>query len=268
MPPFSRHPLQLSAVWMLASASALFANPFWPFGWGELAASVGPSILGVDRRIRPALVFAVGLPVIAWLCLRDTSVSSMPRGLVVSAIFVVGVLLVSRVLAAADSDGPSETSALEDFGRILEKEFGRARRHERGFAILSLAIASPSRKTAGARGHSHEPPRDSTGDRGNAEIAGLLARELHVYSDVVVARHRVLALVPEVEDAAAEALVKRVHSVLARELAFAVQVGVACFPRDALCVEDLIAAADRDRADPKLQPAPDPEPDLDREVQG
>jgi hypothetical protein len=93
-------------------------------------------------------------------------------------------------------------------------------------------------------------------------------RELHLYSDVVVARHRVLALVPEVEDAAAEAIVKRVQSVIAREFALDVQVGSACFPRDAVCVDNLIAAADQDRTKPKLQPAPDRKSDLDREVQG
>lgn len=268
MLPFRRHPLQLSSVWMLASTLLLFANPFWSFGWGELAASIGPSLLGVDRRIRPALVLAVGLPAIAWLCFQDAAVSSLPRVLVVSTVFVVGVLLVSRMLAASDSLRPSEASAFDDFERTLEKEFGRARRHERSFAILSLATPPHSRKTAGARGDSDESARESADDRGMVDLAELLARELHVYSDVVVARHRVLALVPEVEDAAVEALVKRVQSVIDRELPFEVQIGAARFPRDAICVDDLIAAADLDRANPKLQLVPDLKSDLDREVQG
>lgn len=267
MLPYWRHPLQLASLWTLGSTLALFANPFWPFGWGELAASVGPSILGVDRRIRPALVVAVGVPTIAWLCFQDATVSSGMRMLAVSTVFVIGVLLVSRMRAAPDSILPSEASVFEDFKRTLEKEFGRARRHERGFAILSLATQQPALRAAGAGGHPDELSRRSAGNRTIAELAELLARELHVYSDVVVAGHRVLALVPEVEDAAAEALVKRVQSVIARELAFEVEIGAACFPRDAICVDDLIAAADLDRANPKLQPAPDRKSDLGREVQ-
>lgn len=268
MLPFWRHPLQLASVWILTSTLALFANPFWPFGWGELAASVGPAILGVDRRIRPALVFAVGLPAIAGLCLQDATLSSALRVLVASAVFVVGVLSVSRMLAAPAPVLPSDASALDDFKRTLEKEFGRARRHERGFAMLSLAIEPSVRTATGGLGDSIDPSRESVGNRANAELADLLARELHVYAEVVVARHRVLALVPEVEDAAAEALVKRIQSVIDREFPFHVQVGVACFPRDAVCVDNLIAAADLDRANPKLQPAPDREPDLGGEVQG
>lgn len=283
--PFLRHRLQLCSVWMLAATPALYANPCWQFGWVELAASIGPLILGADRRIHREFVVAVGLPGIALLCILDPTVPIVPRLLVATLVFVVGVLLASRMIAglrALESIpgpidiAPPKDRAFEEFKRAIEREFGRARRHERSFAVLSLAANPRSLKLDGPRGYPDDLLRKLAENRAHLDLSGLLARELHVYSDVVATGQRVLALVPEVEGAAAEPLVKRLQSAITRELDFDVQIGVACFPRDAICVDNLISAADRDQANPRLQCVPDraaphgveASDDLDREVQG
>jgi len=274
--PFVRQRLKLCSVWMLASTPALLANPWGQFGWAELAASVGPLILGVDRRIHRELAFVVGLPGIAWLCFMDPLVPIVPRLLVTTAVFVVGVLLASRMIASLRdlesisgpiAFAPPDARAFEEFKHMVEREFGRSRRHDRAFVLLSVAVNPRSLEVDGSRGYPDEVLRALAENRAHLELSDLLTRELHVYSDVVATRDRVLALVPEVEGAAAEALVKRVKSVVSEELALEIEIGVGCFPRDAICVENLISAADRNRTNPRLQRVPDRVNDLEREVQ-
>jgi hypothetical protein len=270
---------------MLAATPALYANPWWQFGWVELAASIGPLCLGLGRRIHREVVFAVGLPGIVLLCILDPTAPIVPRAFVAIAVFLVGVSVTSRMISGLrDREsipglidiGPPKDRALEEFKRAAEKEFGRARRHERSLAVLSLTANPRTAKVNGPRSNRDDLARKQTASRAHRDLSALLTRELHIYSDVVATQQRVLALVPELEGAAAEPLVKRLQSVITRELDFDIRIGVACFPRDAICVDNLISAADLDRAKPRLQGVPDrsaplgvDQPDdLDREVQG
>lgn len=270
--PFLRRHMLLLSLWILLSATLLLANPWGRFGWVELVAVVGPLILGLDRRIHREIAFAVGLPVIALLGVMDPASTVVPRLFVAWSVFAIGVFLAARVIeshAALESIAghvafaPPDARAFTQFKTTLEREFGRARRHDRAFALLSVAVHPHSIPVDESSGHSSELLRALAENRARLEVHDLLARELHVYADVVAARGRVLALVPETEGAALDALLDRIQDVVSDSLAFEVQVGVGCFPRDAISVDELILAADRDRTNSRLRRLPDRSGDLE-----
>lgn len=264
--PFLRQHFRLLSIWLLLVPALLFANPWGQFGWVELAACMGPFVLGLDRRAHRELAFAVGLPAIALLCVLEPDVAILPRLIVAWVVFAAGVILTARSVdgqqalesvAGHVAFAPPEARAFEEFQMTLEREFGRARRHGRAFVLLSVGADPRSLELGQARGTSGDLLKELAENRARLEISDLLVRELHLYAEVVAARDRVLALVPEVEAEAVEALVARVQYAIGDALDFEAQIGVGCFPRDAICVDELIAAADRDRKNSKLRRLPD-----------
>lgn len=245
------------SIWMSTVPVLLMANPWGRFDWVELTASIGPCVLGIDRRIRPLTAGSIGFLVILLLASIDGAGWSAPRIIVAASVFLIGVLLAARARGAPERTTAPEVGvdeqdlATRNFQARLEREFGRARRHGRGLALLSIT-ATPRRSASPASPAKPEPDAASSRAAHALEtVRALLARELRLYSDVVVDAGRVLALVPEVESESYDAFVARVRHVLDQGTELDVEIGAASFPKDAVCVEALIESADRDRAVPK-----------------
>jgi hypothetical protein len=243
---------------MATAPVLLMANPWGRFEWVELTASIGPCMLGIDRRIRPLAAGLVGLLAILLLASIDAAGWSAPRIAVAAAVLLIGLALAARALeapehASAPEVGNDEGDRAARSFPLLEREFGRARRHGRGLALLSIT-AKPTR-SAGTAARTKPDAVASASRTADAleTVRALLARELRLYSDVVVDAGRVLALVPEVESDAYDAFVARVLHVLEQGTELEIEIGAASFPKDAVCVEALIEAADRDRATSRPQ---------------
>jgi len=266
MPSFLRQTTTRWALWMLGASALLLANPWARFGWGEWAAVLGPLLLAVDRRLGWELVLALGIPAVTLLVLVDPSPSTLARLAVVWPVFGVGVALGAAAIgrqaeleAIAGSLGfASEAGEERPLARALERELGRARRHERPFAVLSIDVEAPAVEGAAVGELSRETVQALALGRARRELLALVAAELHVYADVELAGDRLLALVPEVDETAASALVHRLSGRAAEELGVHVRIGVAGFPGDALCAEDLIVAADGARRGARLRSLPEP----------
>lgn len=232
----------------------LMANPWGRFEWIELAASVGPWALGIDRRIRPVAAGAIGSLAILLLASLDVDGSSPPRIVAAVSILLIGVVLADRALEAPEHDSnhgvaiDARDRAAVGFRSRLEREFGRARRHGRGLVLLSITATPRIAKPSAGRSNPAAEVAPSRIALALETVRALLARELRLYSDVVVDEERVLALVPEVETERYAAFVARVRQVLEQGTALEIEVGAAFFPKDAVCVEALIESADRDRA--------------------
>jgi len=171
---------------------------------------------------------------------------SIPRIAAAAIVFLIGLRLADRARDELDRsevprlDVEAAVHAARGFERRLEREFGRARRHGRGLALLS--ITARPRRAAGTDAR-------VAGESDALEtVREQLARELRLYADIVVEDGRVLALVPEVESTSFDGFVARVRRALEQGAGVDVEIGAASFPKDALCVEALIEAADQDRA--------------------
>ena len=143
-----RQRFRLWAVWILVISTLLMANPFGALGWVELAAVVGPLMMAVERRIWREAALAIGLPTITLLWLADGEGGSVLRLLVAWVVFGAGVMLAARTIdgerelesiAGQVAFDLPEPAGFERFELALERELARARRHDRGFALLSVA---------------------------------------------------------------------------------------------------------------------------------
>jgi len=227
-------PLRLLSLWLLLAPFLLSAAPWGQLGWLEVAASLGPVALGLDRRVGAVAVGALGFVGLALLWQLDGEGRVLPRLAGAVAVFLVGVALAARAFArqaerlaqvGPGAGGFSAARGLDAFRSALERELARARRHEKGLLILS--VACPSRE--------------------GVDLRAPLSRELRLYAEIAAAKGRVLALVPEVEPQAVETFVKRVRTALEQGLDAPVAVGVARFPHDALGADGLVVAADAAR---------------------
>jgi hypothetical protein len=268
--PFLRQHMRLWAIWILSSTALLFANPWVEFSWPEIAAVSGPLIMAIDRRLKRELALAIGLPAITLLLLVEPMSGTFARLLVDWTVFGGGVILAARTvdshleleaIAGHVAFAPPDGRAFALFKEALEREMGRARRHGRPFALLSAAAHPQSIRSQATGPFREELMRALAENRSRLELNELLLKELHVYSDVVAARERVLALVPEADVESMGVLIARIQKAAHERLDFELQIGAACFPRDAICVEELIAAADSDRTSTKLRSLPDQGPD-------
>lgn len=241
-------PLRLFVLWLLAAPILLAALGGGQLGWLEIAAVNGPLLLWCERWLRPIVLAVAGLSLLVVFGLSFSPIPVAPAmgPLIVAGVFGVGIALAHRARAMLASGGtagsPAHGPSLDGqtvarFEGMLERELGRARRHERGLALISIDRASwPN---AGKRfGHAASP-----------EIALRVQRALRLDSEVVAADDRVLALIPDLDPAASEALLKRLRRVLEEGAPVEVRMGLACFPNDALCAADLIRIADRNRTD-------------------
>jgi hypothetical protein len=261
-----RHHMKLWAIWILLVSSLLMANPWGKLGWVELLAALSPLVMVIDRRIwrEPALV--IGLPALTLMWLADPASSSIMRLLVAWLVFGGGVLLAARTInsqseleaiAGQVAFNPPDTAASARFQLALERELGRARRHERPFALLS-ASAYPGSLEADASGLIRsELLRSLAENRARLELHDFLRAELHIYSEVALDGSRVLALVPEIENDTLAILLERLKNAADERFDFDIQIGSSCFPLDAVSGDELIAAADRHRKASKLRSLPE-----------
>lgn len=266
---FFRQGMRVWAVWTLGITGLLFFNPVGRFGWVELAACLGPLVLAADQRVRREVAFAVGLPAITLLSLLDSSDGSVLRLVTAWLVFAVGVLLIARVIegrvelesiAGRVAFMPVDEGSIPGFKNALEREVGRARRHEKKFVVLSIAADPHSLANDQLAAVRSEVLADLATRRANFEIHATLVDVLHIYADVARLRDSVLALVPEVELESAEPLVARLRESIRDRLGLEIQVGLASFPNDAISAEDLILMAERARKTSNLRPIPDQDP--------
>jgi len=278
MPAF-RRPLQLWSIWTLAAAFALTANPWGQEGPVEMLAVLSPFLLVLPRRVWREAGLAIGLPLLTLVWLADPADPSVLRLLFAWCVFVGGTLLAARVLesqrelesvvgSVAYADRSSAPDTSDDANRLgdrlakplrqdIERELGRARRHDRSFAVLSAAIQPQSIETNSAGLLGSDLMRALAENRARLELHALLRTELHVYCDVAIDDSRVLALIPEVNHDALEFLLERLANAAHESLDFPVQMGAGSFPADAICAEELIVAADRKRTTSKLRSLPE-----------
>jgi hypothetical protein len=258
--------IRIWALWILVVPALSMINPWGELGWIELAAALCPLFMLVESRIKREAALAVGLPALTLMWLFDSATTPLPRMLVGWVVFTIGVILAARTtrsqseleeIAGRVAFAPHDPESVAKFHVALEREFGRGRRHDRPFAVLSAA-AHPHSLDGDASGlFRSELLRSLAENRARLELEDFLRAELHVYSDVAIVGPRVLALVPEVDDDALAILVERVRNSAEKTIDFDVQIGAGCFPRDAICAEDLIEVADRNRTTSKLRSLPD-----------
>ena len=253
---FFRQGLRLWALWTLAITAALFLNPVGRFGGVELVACLGPLVLAAEPRLRREVAFGLGLPAITLLALIEPGGDPLIRLVTAWLVFAVGVWSIVRVM-----DGRRELEAIagrvafatesEDslprFMTALEREVGRARRHEKAFLVLALGADPRSVQNARPEAGRSGLLTALAERRAHLEMHELVTQELHVYADVARGPQSVLALVPEADPEIGERIVARLRESVRDELGFEVQVGVAAFPGDAISAEDLVLVAERNR---------------------
>jgi hypothetical protein len=265
MQAFRRH-VRLLVLWVLTITTLTLANPLDRFGWLEFAAALLPLLLLVDRRVQREPALAIGVPALTLLWLLAPGEPRILSLLTAWGIYGVGVWLAARTV---ESLGELESIAgrvmfahvddatEEDFRLALDRELGRARRHDRSFAVLSAA-AHPRSLESDAGGHFRSGLlRALAENRARLELGEFLRAELHVYADVAPVGGRVLAVVPEVDEDTLGVLIERLSSACDEHFEFDVQIGAGSFPRDALCADELIDVADRNRTAAKLRSLPE-----------
>jgi hypothetical protein len=222
-------------VWIVVAVALVYAKPWGPFGWDELAVCASPLLL-LHPAVRSMDVLSVGLVVsgLAWVLAGEPTGGWLELAYL-GCVLVVGIAIGN---AARRAEGgryaqiPFESS-IKDAGDIflgvLDRELSRARRHDKTFAVLSVDQ------------HVDDPelPLDS--------IVVLLNCELHAYADTVKVGNRILALVPEIGTEGQQFLLRRLTTKAISALGGQIRIGLAQYPQDALFAEDLIEVADRRR---------------------
>lgn len=233
--------LTLLQIWLAVAVAVFIAKPWGTFGWDEWFALVAPLLL-LHPSVRWTHALFAGLVAsgLAW----GTASNSIGGWLELACVWVVLVLGITVGFIASRGGREEQSSELlahplapaDLLAEALSRELCRARRHEGSFAVLSLD-------------QDLENP-----DMTLHSIHELLNSELHAYADIAVVGDRVLALVPEVKDEQHLFLLSRLAGKAQTTLGGDIRIGVARFPRDAICVEDLIDAADRKRLEKGVFP--------------
>jgi hypothetical protein len=232
LPRFPAYELWL--VWLATAVALLVAKPWGVFGWEEWLAVTAPLLL-IHPAVRSMDVFIVGLAAssLAWFFLGDQS-GGWPELACLWGVIAIGTVFGS--IAIRDSREGQSQPGVEDrmtnedvFFAVLNRELCRARRDESSFVVLSV-----DRKTADT-------------DTSLRSVCELLDAELRAYADIAQVGNRVLVLVPAVGGSQYEPLLKRLTAKSEDNDIGEIRIGLARFPEDAICAEDLMDIADRKR---------------------
>ena len=270
-----RRQLRFWSIWTLTTAIVLIANPWGEPGPIEMLAVLGPFLLVIPRQVWREATLAIGLPLLTLAWLSYPGDSSVLRLLCAWTVFSGGVILAARVLesqrelesivgfvayhdrsdqrAISESPISRDQATAKQLRESIERELGRARRHDRRFAVLSAAVQPRSLEADSAGLLRSELLQSLAENRARLELQDLLRAELHLYCDVAIDGSRVLALVPEIDHDALALLLERLKNSADEKLNFEIQIGAGAFPADAVCADDLIEAADRTRKASKLR---------------
>jgi hypothetical protein len=232
LPKVSAYKLWLA--WIVTAVALLVAKPWGAFSWSEWLAVALPLLLmhpAVGRRV----VLIIGLVVITpvWMALGDQS-GGWPELACLWVVLAIGTVI-GFAATRAVSDEQLQQGALppsinvNPFFDALNRELCRARRDESTFAVLSVDRHA-------------EHPSDSL-----HRVCELLNTELRAYADIAHIGDRVLVLVPNVLDDQYLPLLKRLTTRAAASDCGEIRIGLARFPQDAACVQDLINSADNAR---------------------
>ena len=258
--PILRRHWTLWAAWTLGSALVLYFNPWGPFRGAELLACVGSLLMVLDRRVPRDAMLAIGLSAFALCAALDDHGVTIDRLILGWSAFAGASIFVARAVddhrvledlvgqIILEKDAPRGLTA---FRESLRDEIARARRHERPFAVLSIAPRSKG-DSAGPSPKSEILARVVEA-RQIFEVGDALRDVLHRYARVVVTDQRVLCCVPELDEEALAPLLLRIHETIDDLVGTKLEIGPVLYPRDALSADDLIAAAD-DARRPQLAP--------------
>jgi len=221
-------------VWLATAVALLVAKPWGVFSWDEWLAVAVPLLL-IHPAIRCMYVLIGGLTAsgVAWIVVGDQA-GGWPELACLWGVLAAGTVI-SFTATRNSRDAQSEPGVVAPitneglFFDALNRELCRARRDEGSFAVLSVDQAA---------GHPDSSLR---------RVCELLDAELRAYADIAQVGERVLALVPEVADNQHVELLRRLMSRSKATDCGEIRIGLARFPQDAVCAEDLIDMADRKR---------------------
>jgi hypothetical protein len=216
---------------LAVAVALLLAKPWGAFSWDEWLVVAAPLLLLVPA-MRRLDVFVVGLVAsgLAWYLLGDQSGSWME--LVCLLIVLVAGTNVSYHALRGNAEAQQEVGPITNeklFFDALNRELCRTRRDGGSFAVLSLDLQA------------------DTSDEALNHVFGFLDEELRAYADIARVGNRILALVPDVEEAQVKPLQKRLVEKWKGAGDVELRIGLALFPQDAICAGDLIDLADRKR---------------------
>ncbi|MEH6588782.1 MAG: hypothetical protein V7746_00920 [Halioglobus sp.] len=221
-------------VWMATATAALIVKPWGNFGWDEWLVITVPLML-LHPRARHLDVLVVGLITsgLVWFFLKDNSAGWSELACLWSALAAGTVVAYTATRGSRDRKvEPDNVLPLADedtFFDALNRELCRARRDEGSFAVLSV------------------DRHVGQGDASLGCVCELLDTEMRAYADIAQVGERVLVLVPEVGDSQHEPLLKRLQGNAESSGCGELRIGLARFPQDAVCADDLIDLADRKR---------------------
>jgi hypothetical protein len=221
-------------VWWAVATALLVAKPWGEFGWEEWVVLAAPLLLMHNAvRLLDSMICGFVASALAWYFLSHQSGGWLELVCLWLTLGFGNMISFAALRNSRDVRELSGGTALltnEDlFFESMNREMCRARREKESFAVLSL-----DRKSEGL-----EP-----------SLAGLcefLDFELRSYADIAKIGDRVLALVPDVHDDQCQPLVRRLLAKSEEAFGEDIRIGLARFPEDAICADDLIDLADRKR---------------------
>jgi hypothetical protein len=225
---------QLWMVWLTLAVGLLIAKPWGVFSWDEWFAVAMPLLL-IHPAVRCMGVLISGLAAsgLAWIVLDDQS-GGWPELFCLWGVLTAGTVI-GFTATRGSRPGQPEPGVVDQvsneglFLDALNRELCRARRDDGSFAVLSVDQQAGRPETSLRR------------------VCEFLDGELRAYADIAQVGERVMVLVPEVGDSQYLPLLKRLMARAVATDCGELRIGLARFPQDAVCAEDLIDMADRKR---------------------
>lgn len=240
--PFAKPAFRLWILCLALAAAILVDKPWGGFSWYEWLAIAAPLSL-IHPAVRRIAVLATGVMAagLAWLVLGDYSEGWLELFCLV-AVFAIGTNvghIATRKNQETDPRDavPDDESVSEQlFLDAVNRELCRVRRDPSAFVVLSLDV------------------EEEQSEKALDDVFGMLDSGLRAYADIAQYRGRVLALVPDVQPDQCEPFLARLKQKWNATQASRLRIGLAHYPEDEICAEDLIGFADRKRLESGSSP--------------